>query len=175
MHLCEWPHLFQDFAKSFLSSTANRTTANKQGAPCPQLRAWRSCLQTPPNDIIPISHPHPLAVYPGKSKVCANSANQGPWDESRDSHHRQEWSPRPTPLVPLLPQLQWPSSTSPSTRAKLPKAGSLPSPSRVGLVRGHWSPPAVPGSWIRSACRGKALRETRSPREPVENCFSNLV
>lgn len=85
MHLCEWPHLFQDSAR-FLSSTANRTTANKQGAPCTQLRA-RECgegaVYRPPNNIIPVSHPHPLAVYPGKSKVCANSANQGPWDESQ--------------------------------------------------------------------------------------------
>lgn len=73
MRLCEWPHLFQDFAR-FLSSTANRTTANKQEAPCTQLRAQEcgeGVVYRPPqqhNSHIP--SPPPCCVSRKIKSVC---------------------------------------------------------------------------------------------------------
>lgn len=84
-----------------------------------------------------IPSPHPRCVSRKIKSVC-KLCKSGAVGRVQGQPLRQEWSPRPTPLVPLLPQLQWPSSTSPSSRAKLPEAGLAPQPQQSGgLVTGH--------------------------------------
>lgn len=150
MHLCGWSHLFQDF----FPFSANRTTANKQEAPCTQLRA-RECgegvVYRPPNNIIPLSHPHPLAAYPGKSKVCANSANQGPWDESQGQPAPPGVEATANTARASCLSCGGPAAPHPSTRAKLPKAGFAPQPEQRQrgtdlhlLHPGRWSLINVP-------------------------------
>lgn len=172
MHLCGWSHLVQDF----FPFSANRTTANKQEAPCTQLRA-RECgegvVYRPPNNIIPLSHPHPLAAYPGKSKVCANSANQGPWDESQGQPAPPGVEATANTARASCLSCGGPAAPHPPPEPNFQRLDLLPSPSRGsgGLISTCFI--LEDGVW--STCQGKALREIRSPREPVENCFSNLV
>lgn len=154
------------FPGLFLSSAANRTTANKQEAPCAQLRARecgeRAAHRPPPNNIIAIiSHAHPLAAWKTKSvcKLRKSGAVGGRVPGTTSTARSGGCSGPAAPHPPAEPTFQ--------------RLGLLPSSSRGrgALISTCWI--LEVGSAQRA--KGKALREMRSPREPVENCFSNLV
>lgn len=138
--------IFSKTFSHFLSSTANRTTANKQEAPRTQPRA-RECgegvVYTPRqqhNSHIP--SPPPRCVSRKTESVCklCKSGAVGRVPGTTSTTRSGGRGRRRSCLLPRRP-----SSTSPSTRAKLPKAGLAPQPEQ--RQRGADLHLLYPGSW----------------------------
>lgn len=85
----------------------------------------------PPTTQLPYPVPTPSLCMQENQKCVQTPQIRGRGTSPRDNHHHQEWGP---------------SSTSPSTRAKLPKAGLTPQLQQ--RQRGTDFHLLYPGSWI---------------------------
>lgn len=148
------------FPRLFLSSAANRTTANKQEVPCTQTSGvWRrSCPQTTPqqhNCHIPCP-PHRCV---GKPKVCVQTLQiRGRGTSPRDNHHCQGWSGADAACASCL-STSGPAAPRPPPGPNFHRLGWLPSSSRALI-----STCCNPGSWVWPTCQGQGTGRNTFPK-----------